>query len=219
MIRNIFKVMCIIAACNLITADIVSANYNSYDKTSFSSLLKEHSSLFALLSILGCGIAYKLFTKESAQVCAEQLKKEHNQSMRFEKQRQQRYAQRQDALRKQQQREDELEEEKIRQQQEWEKLGSELAEQEELRRQGLPTYLTGGLRGLYTECHIPFRRTPFEVLGVKNDASEAELKKAFRRESLRWHPDKNPAPNARARFQLVNECYQRCLKMKENPTL
>lgn len=220
MVRNFLKVICILTACNVITADTLTANNNQYNKASFSSLLKGHPSLFTLLGILGCGIAYKLFTQVSAQDRTEQLKREHEQGIRFERQRQQRQAEKKEALRKKQKTEDEIEEETIKKQQEWERLIAEIVEQEELRRQGLPIYLTGGLRDLYRECGIPAQRTPFDVLGVGNNAPEEEVKAAFRRETFRWHPDKNrDNPKAKARFQLVNECYQRCIKIQESPEL
>jgi hypothetical protein len=51
---------------------------------------------------------------------------------------------------------------------------------------------------------------PYAVLGVSPDASETELKKAWRKLALRWHPDKNPGdPTAEARFKELADAYER----------
>ncbi|XP_063996937.1 dnaJ homolog subfamily C member 21 isoform X2 [Pogoniulus pusillus] len=52
------------------------------------------------------------------------------------------------------------------------------------------------------KCH-------YEVLGVKRDASEEELKRAYRRLALRWHPDKNleNTEEAAAQFKLIQAAY------------
>jgi DnaJ family protein B protein 12 len=42
------------------------------------------------------------------------------------------------------------------------------------------------------------------VLGVEKDASENDLKKAFKRRAVKVHPDKNPAPRATEAFKRVN---------------
>ncbi|MDC2974850.1 DnaJ domain-containing protein [Prochlorococcus sp. AH-736-K09] len=47
------------------------------------------------------------------------------------------------------------------------------------------------------------------ILGLSNDFDDIELKKAFRREARRWHPDLNKNDlNAEERFKLINEAYE-----------
>lgn len=50
----------------------------------------------------------------------------------------------------------------------------------------------------------------YAVLGVARDASEAEIKKAYRKEALKWHPDKNPdnKEEAEKNFKAVAEAYE-----------
>jgi len=46
----------------------------------------------------------------------------------------------------------------------------------------------------------------YKILGVNNDATDAQIKKAFRRLSLKYHPDKNPNDaEAQKRFMEVQE--------------
>ncbi len=47
----------------------------------------------------------------------------------------------------------------------------------------------------------------YEVLGVSRDASEADIKKAFRRKARELHPDVNKAPDAEDQFKELNEAY------------
>lgn len=50
----------------------------------------------------------------------------------------------------------------------------------------------------------------YAVLGVERSASEGEIKKAFRRLALRFHPDKCKAPAAEEAFKCVSRAYE-CL--------
>ncbi len=51
-------------------------------------------------------------------------------------------------------------------------------------------------------------RDYYDVLGVGKDASEADIKKAYRKLSKKYHPDINKAPDAEAKFKEVNEAYE-----------
>jgi molecular chaperone DnaJ len=46
------------------------------------------------------------------------------------------------------------------------------------------------------------------ILGVERSATEAEIKKAFRRLAQKWHPDVNTDAEAQERFKEINEAYQ-----------
>lgn len=47
-----------------------------------------------------------------------------------------------------------------------------------------------------------------QVLGVAPDASAAEIKRAYKRLAMRWHPDRNPAPEAHDEFRRVREAFE-----------
>jgi molecular chaperone DnaJ len=53
------------------------------------------------------------------------------------------------------------------------------------------------------------KRDYYEVLGVRRDASEQELKQAYRRLAVKYHPDKNPGnKEAEEHFKEIAEAYQ-----------
>ncbi len=49
---------------------------------------------------------------------------------------------------------------------------------------------------------------PYAVLEVAADASDDELKRAYRRLARQWHPDRNPAPDAADRFKEVAAAWE-----------
>lgn len=50
-------------------------------------------------------------------------------------------------------------------------------------------------------------KNPYDVLGVDKNASERDIKRAYRRLSKKYHPDLNKAPDAEAKFKEVNDAY------------
>ena len=48
----------------------------------------------------------------------------------------------------------------------------------------------------------------YDTLQISKEATESEIKRAYRSLSLQWHPDRNPAPEAQAKFQEINEAYE-----------
>ena len=47
----------------------------------------------------------------------------------------------------------------------------------------------------------------YAALGLKSDATLADIKRAFRQKASQFHPDRNSDPDAPARFREVQEAY------------
>jgi molecular chaperone DnaJ len=48
----------------------------------------------------------------------------------------------------------------------------------------------------------------YSLLGLPRDCTEAEVKKAYRKLAMEFHPDRNPSPQAEARFKEITEAYE-----------
>jgi hypothetical protein len=50
----------------------------------------------------------------------------------------------------------------------------------------------------------------YKILGVNRRATDEEIRKAYHRGALRWHPDRNQEnkEEAEANFKLISEAYQ-----------
>lgn len=52
------------------------------------------------------------------------------------------------------------------------------------------------------------KRDYYEILGISKNANESEIKKAFRKKAMEFHPDRNKSPDAEEKFKEVNEAYE-----------
>ena len=50
--------------------------------------------------------------------------------------------------------------------------------------------------------------TYYDILGVSRSATESDIKRAYRKLAIVYHPDKNPDPAAEQLFKLINEAYE-----------
>ncbi len=62
------------------------------------------------------------------------------------------------------------------------------------------------------------KRDYYEVLAVNRDASEEDIKKAYRKLAMKWHPDRNPDnPKAEEHFKEAKEAYEVLSDPKKRP--
>ncbi len=55
---------------------------------------------------------------------------------------------------------------------------------------------------------MPATRDYYDILGVSKNVSKDELRKAYRKQALEWHPDRNKSPNAEKKFKEINQAYE-----------
>jgi curved DNA-binding protein CbpA len=61
----------------------------------------------------------------------------------------------------------------------------------------------------------PFNQNPYVIFGLSMGATEKQIKKAYRRLAMRFHPDKNPNdPEAEKKFKQIQWAYEKLRKHK-----
>lgn len=56
-------------------------------------------------------------------------------------------------------------------------------------------------------CQVEAGEDLYKILGVKRDATDKQIKRAFRKLALKYHPDKNKDPDAKEKFLKIGKAY------------
>ncbi|XP_044472261.1 chaperone protein dnaJ 49-like [Mangifera indica] len=99
---------------------------------------------------------------------------------------------------------------------------AKLADQQSVRHRATATASSSSTSAAaYTEEQITIvrqikkKKDYYDILGVEKSCSVEDVRKAYRKLSLKVHPDKNQAPGAEEAFKLVSKAFQ-CLSNEEN---